>query len=673
MSEDQRRTRASVTAVSPWVGALLDVTDSFEQLPLLAAGMHGPKHVLDAANAVYRGFINRQDVLGRQVGEVFPELQGQQLLELFDRVYDSGEPESIREWRFQLPIGDSNQLAEFYIDLTAAPRRSPAGVVFGVAAFGIDVTRQVRERLSAQHRAAEAERRYQAVRDVVAELQGALLPTNLPVLPTAILAARYLVASRDQTAGGDWFDGIPLSDGRLALIVGDIVGHGVAASAAMGQLRSVLRSVLLETADPHQALAWADRAAARTGTMRAATMCVVVVDPGTGALSYGTCGHPPPLLIGPDGATRYLPATGGQPLGTGSRPTFATATLERGEVLLLYSDGLIERPGATLGEGMAALARVAGDAVANRLMPVGASSSAAERVCQQGVELMTRLGYDDDVTALAVQRRDPPIRPLHVEQPATPDAITGLCAAVRAWLAPAEPDRRTEEAVRLAVSELVANTVEHAYPPGNPGLVHLDADLLPDGTLQIRVGDDGVWVPPPRTPRITSGRGLWMVGATVDDITVDHAGNPSSADDRPAGDHPSTGTVVTVRLRLARPAMLGPAPAGMLPGRAVAPFATHVDVDAERVLHVSGPIDIATAHRFADRLDIAGRGGVHPLTVDLTGVDVLTSAGVSVLFHARDRHATHGHPLDLVADHDSLVAQVLDLVGLSHRHPAPSA
>ena len=191
---------------------------------------------------------------------------------------------------------------------------------------------------------------------MVLALQEALLPPALPVLPRARIAARYLVAGQEQSAGGDWFDAIPLAGGSVALVVGDVVGHGVAASAAMGQLRAVLTELLAAEADLGRVLARTDAFAARTPALRAATLALAVLDPASGMLRYTTCGHPPPLVISIDGAARYLDGTGTGPLGTGSPPALATSALAPGELVLLYSDGLVERPDRTIGEGMAELA-----------------------------------------------------------------------------------------------------------------------------------------------------------------------------------------------------------------------------------------------------------------------------------------------------------------------------
>ncbi len=145
---------------------------------------------------------------------------------------------------------------------------------------------------------AEPQRRIQATPQVVAELQRALLPPALPVLPRLRIAAQYLAAGQSEKAGGDWFDAMPLADGSVALVVGDVVGHGVAAVAAMGQFCAVLRDLLATEPQLRTVLERADAFAGRTPALRAATMALATLDPAGGSLYYVTCGHPPPLVIG---------------------------------------------------------------------------------------------------------------------------------------------------------------------------------------------------------------------------------------------------------------------------------------------------------------------------------------------------------------------------------------
>ena len=626
------------------------VWDTFEQIPLIMGGFHGPDHVFDATNAAYREWMGHGSVIGRPASSEFPELIGQELYVMFDRVMETGEASFTREWRFQADLTDDGEMQEFYLDLMLGPRRGPDGAVSGVTLWAINVTERVQERQRAQQQTAEAEQRYQAAREVVIDLQQALLPTDLPVLPGFDVAAQYLVASQDQAAGGDWFDAVEMPDGSLAVVVGDIVGHGVTASSAMGQLRSVLNVALLETGDLTQTLEWANRMAARSPVMRAATVCVATLDPVSGRVLYATCGHPRPLVVGVDGSTRYLPAAGGGPLGTGSTIDVAEAVLMPGELLMLYSDGLVERRGYGMDERMTTLARVAGNAAGNRVMPLDTDLRTVARVCRHSVEALTRPGYDDDVTVLAVQRRPHPIGALRRELLAAPTTVTEVRTALRGWLAILDLPRRDALRLDIAVTELVANAVEHAYPPGAPGAVRLSAELGADGVLSMGVGDDGTWREPVG-PEDLSGRGLWMAGASVDQLTIDH---------------PAAGTTVTLRHRLRRPATLASQPEEPTSAGPDTEFAIDVEPGPPRVLRVAGPLDIVTAATFADRLDIASRGGLHPVVIDLTHVDVLASAGVRVLFGARDEHAVHGHALNIDVTAGSSAQQILELVGLDH-------
>ena len=234
----------------------------------------------------------------------------------------------------------------------------------GPSCMRVLMTDQGRQRHGTQQQPAGADERRPAPAGAVAALQEALLPPALPVLPRARIAARYLTAGHDQAAGGDWFDAIPLAGGTVALVVGDVAGHGIAASAAMGQLRSVLDELLAAEPDLGTVLTRAEAFAAGRAALRAATMALAVLDPADGTLRYTTCGHPPPLIISTDGTSRYLPGTRTGPLGTGSAPDLATVTLQPGELVLLYSDGLIKRPNRTVAESMAELAKVAAEAAA---------------------------------------------------------------------------------------------------------------------------------------------------------------------------------------------------------------------------------------------------------------------------------------------------------------------
>jgi serine phosphatase RsbU (regulator of sigma subunit)/anti-sigma regulatory factor (Ser/Thr protein kinase)/ABC-type transporter Mla MlaB component len=636
----------------------------FDALPVPVLAFGGPEHRIVAANSAFRALLGRDDVIGRTHREVFPELDGQHAFEVLDRVYASGEAQVAREWRFQID-GGHGEVVDSYIDFVCAPWHGPDGAVAGLVIASNDTTARVKERNEAMRRAADADRRYQAARDVVIELQQALLPAMLPVLPQARLAARYLVAGHEQAAGGDWFDAILLADGIVALVVGDVVGHGVTASAAMGQLRAVLNDRLVANPDLAEALAEADAFAARTPGLQASTLVLAVLDPAGGTLRYATCGHPPPLVIASDGRARFLPATGSGPLGTGSAPVLSLAQLQPGELVLLYSDGIIERPGRTTREGMAELAKVASNAALNRAMPAGAAPSPPERVCQLTVELLTRTGYADDVTALAAQRLPEPSAPLQLELPATLDALTTARHALTQWMQAIDPVTEDRAALQLAVAEILLNAIEHAYPPGKTGVIGLDLSIRDGGYVECRIADHGTWQVPVKTAS-GRGHGLMLVEHLIDDVLISHPPQVASV---PRG---TRGTMVTLRHRFRRPAILGTdSSAWHRAHLSDQPFKVEAGLaDNAAFVVVRGPVDVFTAEQLTRELLAVSGGGTLSLTVDLTGVSQLASAGVSALFQVRQQLTVQLQDLTLIADAGTDVAKVLELVRLPYRVPA---
>ena len=640
------------------------VRDAFEQMPVVLLALAGPDHRIVATNAAYRAFTGRSDVIGMSYREVFPEIEGQQLYELLDRVYATGELETGKEWRAQIDR-DPSGIQEVYGDFTVAPRRAADGTVNGLLVIVSDVTEHVAERRAAQQQT-KTKDGYEAARDVGAELQRALLPTALPVLPQVRIAARYLVAGYEQAAGGDWFDAIPLDGGSVALVVGDVVGHGLEASAAMGQMRAVLAELLAAEPDLARVLERADAYAARTPALRATTLTLAVFDPADGTLCYTTCGHPPPLVVGTDGTVRFLAGTGTGPLGTGSSPHLAVGAFAPGELMLLYSDGLIERPNRTIDQGLAELAQVAADAAANRTLSAGAAPTAAERVCQLTVELLTRTGYTDDVTALAVERLADPAPALHLELPSERASLTVARDAFMDWLNSLGATAEDAEALHLAMVEIVTNAIEHAYPPGEAGIVALDATLADDGNVECRITDLGNWRRPDASDA-DRGHGLMVAGHVVDTMLVSHPPGPQGLADGSPG---TRGTVVSLRLRLRRPAFLAwrdeSARAAAYPPEPR--FAVDISIEETGMARarVTGAVDIVTADQMARRLLSASRGGTVPLVADLTGVTQLASAGVRALYQVRDRLTVHQQDMTLLAAPGSSTQVVLDLVQLPH-------
>jgi serine phosphatase RsbU (regulator of sigma subunit)/anti-sigma regulatory factor (Ser/Thr protein kinase)/anti-anti-sigma regulatory factor len=626
------------------------VRDAFEQLPVPLMALDGPDHRLAAMNAAYRAFTGRSGVIGVAYRDAFPELAGQQVYELLDRVYATGETETGTGWR---------GIREVVTDFTVSPRRAADGSVNGLLIMATDVTARV-----ARQRPAGAERGNPAGRGIVAELQEAMLPTALPVLPRARIAARYLVAGQEQAAGGDWFDAIPRDGGAVALVVGDVVGHGVAASAAMGQLRAVLAELLAAEEDLGQVLWGTDAFAARMPALRAATLALAVLDPAAGTLRYTTCGHPPPLVIGVDGTARYLEGTRTGPLGTGSTPVLAEGTLTPGDLVLLYSDGLVERPDRTIAEGMAELAVVAADAAADRsITPLSiehdADPDAAERVCQLTVELLTRAGHTDDVTAMAAQWLADPVPALHLSLPSERASLTTARDAFAIWLSRLDAAVDDADALHLAMVEVFTNAIEHAYPREAPGTIELDASLENDGSVACLVTDHGTWQPPDSADA-DRGHGLMVAGHVVDKLLISHPGSDGMA---------TPGTTVMLRRRLRRPAILASGHGGEHAAHpAEPPFTVDTSVAGGATARalVGGPVDITTADPLARRLLTVSRGGTVPLVADLTGVTQLASAGVRALYQVSEQLAAHGQALTLLTGAGSAAQLVLDLVRLDH-------
>ncbi|BFU44813.1 SpoIIE family protein phosphatase [Krasilnikovia sp. MM14-A1004] len=664
-SAHDRETHDRETHDGDWAAEVGDadtVRAVFDGLPVLLLGMAGPQHRIVAANAAFRATTRRTGQVGRTVAELFPEMRGQQVYEMYDRVYRTGQQQVAREWHVQMDV--EGTLTDGYFDFTVTPWRGPDGEIVGTTLVSMDVTQRVVERQAAQERAEVAERRYAAARDTIVTLQRELLPAGLPVLPRARLAATYLLADADTAAGGDWFDAVALPGGQVALTVGDVVGHGFAASAVMGQLRAVLQDRLLGDGDIAGALAAVDRLARRTPGARAATVCVAVLDPADGAVAYCTAGHPPPLVISGDGPGRYLPSTGAGPLGGDATFPVGTARLAEGDLLVLFTDGLIERSGRDHAGSLVEVAQVAADAAADRVL-LGSGLTAVQRVCTQTLELLVRQApHTDDVTVLAVQRVAPP-PPLRLSLPAVRGEIAQAYRAVGQWLQDLGVGEQDVAAMRHAVGELVTNGVEHAYAGRPAGGITVVAELAPDGVVRIEVSDQGRWQDRPPAPSgRTGGLGLVLAEQLADSLRL-----------RPSAD----GTTAEIRHSLCTPGRLltlDEVSAGV-PG---APQPHDPDLllildepyAPEPRVRVDGPVNAVTAGQLGADLQRLTRHGTRPLTVDLTGVTLLSSAGVAVLQDALRRSSDHRGPLRLYAEPGSPAQHVLALTGLAHTSTDPA-
>jgi serine phosphatase RsbU (regulator of sigma subunit) len=229
-------------------------------------------------------------------------------------------------------------------------------------------------------------------------LQRSLLPTALPVIGGLDLAARYVAGSG--TVGGDWYDVFVLPDGRLGIVVGDVAGSGLEAAVIMGRMRSALRAYALEAPDPGTALRMLDRKIQYFEPDAMATVLYGLYTPGTGEFAVSSAGHLPPVLAAPDGQAAPLSVRADPPIGAADDPQRRTATVlvPPGALLCCFTDGLVERRGQVLDQGIGTVAVTLGKLIA-------AGRANAEEAC---IEVMRALvgtaAIQDDIAVLMLSR-----------------------------------------------------------------------------------------------------------------------------------------------------------------------------------------------------------------------------------------------------------------------------
>ncbi|MFJ2931628.1 SpoIIE family protein phosphatase [Streptomyces sp. NPDC087219] len=239
-------------------------------------------------------------------------------------------------------------------------------------------------------------RLYSRVQDIALTLQRALLPTALASSPSVRVAHRYLPGSQATEVGGDWYDVIDLPGGRVALVVGDVMGHGVPAAAAMGRLRITAKALARQNLEPDSLLEELDACAQDAG-IAYATCLYIRYDPTTGLARIANAGHLPPLLRRANGTVESVDEVLGVPLGVGG-VSFRTTEIELhdGDTLALYTDGLVEARGVDIGVGVAAL----------RSQLEGATGTLEEAADGVLARLLPEAPTDDAVIVLARIRRE---------------------------------------------------------------------------------------------------------------------------------------------------------------------------------------------------------------------------------------------------------------------------
>jgi len=352
-------------------------------------------------------------------------------------------------------------------------------------------------------------------RETALALQRAILgPARLP----AGFAVRYEPATRPLEVGGDWYDIVELPDGRIGIVVGDCVGHDLGAATVMGQLRSACRALLLQDASASQALTAMDRFASSVPGAECATVFCGILDPATGSLRYSSAAHPPGIVILPGGRVVLLDGARSLPLAIrqDAGRTDADYILPPQSTLLLYTDGLVERRGQPLTEGIAA----AGAAVHE------AGGDSLEELASQ---VMTRLaptgGYEDDV-ALVLYHHP---APLDVLFSAESEQLASVRATLRGWLRSCDVDARTAQDVLVATGEAIANAIEHGHRDRPGQQVRLRA-VSTANQLRLTVTDSGRWQATPPGDRGLRGHGIGLMRALMQHVTIEPGPSGTTVD-----------------------------------------------------------------------------------------------------------------------------------------------
>jgi serine phosphatase RsbU (regulator of sigma subunit) len=395
-------------------------------------------------------------------------------------------------WAF-LPLVVSGYVAGFCVISFDHPRRlTGAERALLIALSGLIAQALERARLfDAEHARAQA-------------LQRALLPQELPVLPAVTAAAQYRPAGRGMDVGGDWYDVIPLSADRVALVIGDVMGHGLPEAVIMGRLRTAVQTLSDLELPADEILSHLNDLVNGLGDDSFATCLYAIYDPTTAICSVGRAGHPPPAIVCPDGRVYFAKGHGDPPLGVADPPfEIVDLPVPQEGLLVLYTDGLIESAECDVDRGMSRLADLLRTNHARDLAQLCTSLTEAlmpaDRQCP------------DDAALLVVQ--------VHATAPdsiatwSLPDNGQAASAArqhVREKLAAWHLDDLTFTTEILA-SELVANVVRHAKGPA-----HLR--LLRSQSLVCEVFDGSLTTPRIRRTSWTDedGRGLQLISALSD-------------------------------------------------------------------------------------------------------------------------------------------------------------
>jgi serine phosphatase RsbU (regulator of sigma subunit) len=417
-----------------------------------------------------------------------PEEFAKRYPEMVSRQMQSGK----QAWAF-LPLVVSGRVVGLCVISFDRPRRlTGAERALLIALSGLIAQALERARLfDAEHARAQA-------------LQRALLPQALPTLPAVTAAARYLPAGDGMDVGGDWYDVIPLSADRVALVIGDVMGHGLPEAVIMGRLRTAVQTLSDLELPPDEILGHLNDLVIGLGDDSFATCLYAIYDPTTRVCTFARAGHPPPAVVWPDGMVCYPEHVTDPPLGVAEPPFEAVElTLPEDGLLVLYTDGLIESADCDTDTGMS---RLAGLLQTRHLEDL-------DQLCESLIGALPPGGQRraDDAAVLVVRvHGTPPDAVATWSLPEDPRAASTARRYVREQLTAWHLDELATTTEMLA-SELVANVVRHAKGPVRLRLLH-------SRTLVCEVCDGSLTTPRIRRASWTDegGRGLQLIAALSD-------------------------------------------------------------------------------------------------------------------------------------------------------------
>ncbi|HWI08111.1 MAG TPA: SpoIIE family protein phosphatase [Solirubrobacteraceae bacterium] len=484
-------------------------------------------------------------------------------------------------------------------------------------------------------------------RRVAHTLQRSMLPSTLPHVEGVELAYRYLPGTRQTQVGGDWYDVVPLPDGRVGVVIGDVVGRGIEAAATMSQLRNALRAYAIEGLEPAGVVGKLHRLVNQLRVGMSTTLVYMDFEPFTRELRYVSAGHMPVLHLAAGGAARFLAGARSTPLGTataGAEIPQERLVLAPGDGVLLYTDGLVERRDERIDSRLEQLR----SALAEAPGELGAALDHLTATLADGEALR-----QDDVALLAL-RVAPENAPTFVASIApAAEQLGALRGDLRAWLADAGATPSETGDVLIAVGEACANAIEHAgAAPGSA--IDVRARLV-GREVVLRVSDRGSWRPP--RPQLERGHGLRLMRVLMDDIDIVSG---------------VLGTHVELRRQIAsRAALVAAAGNGgeqRSPGRGAATlaFARERGVPVARL---QGEVDLASVADLGRALAGEVRDADRGLVLDLDGVDYLDSAGLHLLHDAARSLGARGQTLRVAVAPDAEVVRLLELVDVEQSVP----